>query len=142
MLHENICGLQKREADMLKIKSTGGFTMVELIVVVAIIGVIASMAIPTFAGYRARGKDAAVLSQVRSVASCEDLYHDEHGAYTASLNDLTVYNVVPTAGVTCALSLIDKSGNPDSSAFRLTATHVDGTGKVYVWMSDNGGLQP
>ena len=126
---------------MQKNKSTGGFTIVELIVVVAIIGVIASMAIPAFAAYRARGNDAAALAQIRSVVSSEDLYHDDNGAYTASLNDLSIYRLVPAAGVTCTVDLIDKAGNPCSSAFRLSVTHNGGTGKVYVWMSDNGGLQ-
>lgn len=118
-----------------------GFTLVELLIAVAIIGILASVAIQQVSGYRARANDTKALQQIRSMASAEEMYYIENNAYTTNLNDLKPYGFVQESDVTRSRTLIDKNGNPSTTAFQLTATHTKGSGKVYLWMSDNGGLQ-
>lgn len=72
---------------MKRIQSKKGFTLVEIMIVVVIIGLLAAMAIPAFQKVRASSQDKAVLNNLRQLGSAADQYFLEHGvsevAFTA-----------------------------------------------------------
>jgi type IV pilus assembly protein PilA len=61
------------------VKSNKGFTLVEIMIVVVIIGLLAAMAIPAFQKVRASSQDKAVLNNLRQISSAADQYFLEKG---------------------------------------------------------------
>jgi type IV pilus assembly protein PilA len=65
-----------------------GFTLVEIMIVVVIIGLLASMAIPAFQKVRTNSQDKAVLNNARQLSAAADQYYLENGVSTVTLTDL------------------------------------------------------
>src|SRR5713226_10561680 len=69
--------------------SERGFTLVELMVVVAVIGVLATIAIPLFVNVQARGRIAKAQADSRSLASAVSVYGAHMGSIPTALTQLT-----------------------------------------------------
>jgi type IV pilus assembly protein PilA len=83
-----------------------GFTLIELMIVIAIIGILAAIAIPQFSAYRARSYNAAAMSDVRNLMTAQEAYFVDFDKYATaaagSANAETAfanYGYVPSAGV-------------------------------------------
>lgn len=64
-------------------RSRRGFTIVELLVVVTVIGVLAQIAIPHYAGVKRRALAASIVGDVRAVQIAAFGYYTEHGEFPA-----------------------------------------------------------
>ena len=76
-------------------KNNSGFTLVEIMIVVVIIGLLAAMAIPAFQKVRTNSQDKAVFNNARQLSAAADQYYLENGVSTVALTAL----VGPTAYV-------------------------------------------
>ena len=68
--------------------SSKGFTLVEIMIVVVIIGLLAAMAIPAFQKVRTNSQDKAVLNNARQLSAGADQYYLENGVSTAAQTNL------------------------------------------------------
>jgi type IV pilus assembly protein PilA len=91
-----------------------GFTLIELMIVVAIIAIIAAIAIPSLLNARKAGNEASAISSLRTITTVDEQYRTRFGSYPDSLDRLF------TQGY------IDKVlGSKQKSGYTFTFTSTD-----------------
>ena len=122
-----------RRVSQLKRKNSRGFTLLDVLTVIGIVGILAAIAIPQFASYQGRGFNARVEADARSAALAQETYFADHDTYTSGdCRDLPTMRL--SHGVACTTS-------GDASAFTVETSHPNAT-KRCIWRSSPEVGQP
>ena len=92
-----------------------GFTLIELLIVVVIIGILAAIAIPKFSATREKAYYAAMKSDLKNLASQQEIYYSDNYSYTTDLDAL---------GFSQSTAVAVAVGAADSEGWSATATHA------------------
>ena len=91
-----------------------GFTLIELLIVVVIIGILAAIAIPKFSATREKAYFAAMKSDIKNLASQQEIYYSDAYSYTSSTTALSFTN---SSGVSVVIAAT-------SSGWSASAVHA------------------
>jgi prepilin-type N-terminal cleavage/methylation domain-containing protein len=115
-----------------KTSSSKGFTLLELIVVVAVLGILVSIAIQQFQLYRARAIDASMRADLKNAALAMESYYGEFLSYPATESALLITGYRKTSGVNLTIAV------PTPSTFTLTASRPNGSKPSFTFDSSSG----
>jgi type IV pilus assembly protein PilA len=71
-----------------RVRKKSGFTLIELMIVVAIIGILAAIAIPNFIRFQARAKQGEAKANLKSLFTAQRSYFQEKDKYMETINDI------------------------------------------------------
>ena len=120
-------------------RTESGFTLIELMIVVAIIGVLASLALPAYSNYTKKAKFAEVVSAGSAVKSSIDVCYQTKGALGLcdEFSELSIAALSVTGGANVASVTIDTTTageievtgatTVDSATYTLTPSAANGT---------------
>jgi prepilin-type N-terminal cleavage/methylation domain-containing protein len=112
--------------------SNQGFTLLELIVVVAVLGILAAIAMQQFQIHRARAIDASMRSDLKNAALAMESYYGEFLSYPVTEAAILLVGYRKTSGVTLSISV------PTPSTFSLTASRPNGSQPSFTFDSTTG----
>jgi type IV pilus assembly protein PilA len=112
--------------------SNRGFTLLELMVVIAVVGILAAIAIQQFSLYRSRATDASMRSDLKNAALAMESYYGEFLDYPASVSAIQLVGYRKTNGVTLTINVTSPN------TFTLTAAMPNGTQPSYTFDSTTG----
>lgn len=115
-----------------------GFTLLELMVVVAIVAILSAIAIPLFLEYQTSAFDARANSDLRNAANAEEAYFLAAGQYL-SCTDTDCETQLPNFRRSATVEITLTANNGASPTWVGVASSERGK-RVFTWDSNGGGM--
>ncbi|HEY7715238.1 MAG TPA: prepilin-type N-terminal cleavage/methylation domain-containing protein [Candidatus Binatia bacterium] len=113
-------------------RSNEGFTLLELIVTVAVLGILVAIAMQQFQLHRARAIDASMRSDLKNAALAMESYYGEFLSYPTTEAAILLVGYRKTSGVTLSINVTSPS------TFTLTASRLHGSQASFTFDSTTG----
>jgi prepilin-type N-terminal cleavage/methylation domain-containing protein len=111
-----------------------GFTLIEVLIVVIILGILATIAVPQFRRMVARSRTAEAYSTLGAIKTAQEIYRLEHNTYTADLGALDV--TFPDGGT--GSPNFDYTAVATADTYTITATGKADATDVVVTLQEDG----
>jgi type IV pilus assembly protein PilA len=130
---------------LLKKKGEKGFTLVELLVVIVIVGILTAIALPSFLNQTAKAKQAEAKQKVGAILKTQQSWYTEHDSFAGIIDDLALgnldgastaplftYAIVNLGDRSTSTGITAKSNETSVKSYsgRVDVTNVTGTGGV------------
>ena len=125
----------------IKTRFTAGFTLLELLIVVAIIGILAGVGIPAYNGYITDSKEETAKNNLRSIAMMQSSYYSDNNSYYLASNTSSINTNL------FGKSTLDASGDYDyrtvshASGFQAIAIPKSGKSVTKYCLTQNNDLR-
>jgi len=98
----------------LTVARSRGFTLIEMMMVVVIIGILVTVMVPRFANTKEKALVTTMKSDLRNLASAEESYYYDNSIYTSSFAGMPSFQ--PSVGVTITVNEATRAGWSASAA--------------------------
>ena len=108
-----------------KVKNKKGFTLIELMIVVAIVGILAAIAIPAYLDYTVKAKLSEVTAAMDMLATAAEEYHASLGNFPNTISGATnVANTFGSFSTRYISAILWNSSGGDTGNFDATLTNL------------------
>jgi prepilin-type N-terminal cleavage/methylation domain-containing protein len=104
-----------------RMKDQKGFTLIELMIVIAIIGILAAIAIPQFEFYRKRSYNAVAESDLRNACTAQEAYYVDNLTYAGA-----VTNLVSSYGFYTSANVVFTNVSGGIDTYHMEVYHTSG----------------
>ncbi len=127
----------------MKVKTSLGFTLVELLVVISIIGILVTIGLSTFMSSQIRARDAQRKSNLREIKSALELFYSDYAQYPAAAADGSIsacpFNSATKTGTPCTWGtdeFSDTSGGTTLTTYMKIIPKDPTQGQNYWYKTD------
>ena len=121
----------------LKLRSDEGFSLIELLIVVAIIGIIAAIAVPQLMNAMDRGRQRRSMADMRNIATANGTYRVDSGIYATALTGLVpAYMQVAPANDGWGAAYVYTTGADTYTITSLGSNSAAGPAPPVPWIND------